>query len=145
MASDAEVRQAIAEYERSFRHPDRERLEVSPGLYDLWPESNRIADVTADWSGPWPFADRAGVYLIFNGQRQLLWVGSAWKLGPRLYQHFGAGPACKISGWSSPPRYVIIVAVPTDMRFEASMLEEYLILQLHPCDNRAGLQKGMQA
>lgn len=155
MANDTDAREAIAEYEKKIRHPELERLEISPGLYALCPESDRVADVTADWSNPWPLADRAGklerpgVYLIFNGQRQLLRVGSAWQLGPRLWQYFGGSPAaCNFSGvegdprrpWSSPPRYVFIVAVPSNMRFEARGLEQYLIDRFKPIGNREGKQ-----
>ena len=48
---------------------------------------------------------------------------------------------CKIkhSNWSEPPRYVLTVAVPTDMSFEAPALEEYLITKTQPKDNDRGI------
>ena len=43
-----------------------------------------------------------------------------------------------LENWSSRPRYVINVAVPADMAFEAAALETFLIYELQPSDNTHG-------
>jgi hypothetical protein len=137
MSTLKDARDAIDEYQRRFRRDDANRLEVSDP-YDL----------EADWrSKNSPNATRAGVYLFLDQAQQLLYVGKAsWKrtLGGRLYNYFRteADGGCRIrhEGWSSRPKYVLTVAVPEDMPFEAPALEEYLVAKLKPLDNTVGIR-----
>jgi len=78
MATYEDAIDAVTKYERRFRRSDLEELERS-GLYDLFPsEGNVVAGVTARWTRiDWPNADSPGVYLIFDENLQLLYVGKA--------------------------------------------------------------------
>jgi hypothetical protein len=143
MTTLAEARNAIAGYERRFRREDVDRLEVS-GLYALFPSSPSTEEVLGRWPDQWPNGERAGAYLIFDEQLALLYVGKASKIGARLSGWFGydENKCCRVRhpGWSRPPRFVLTVAVPEEMRFEAPALEAYLIRALTPPDNTAGLE-----
>ena len=133
---------AIMTYSRKYRRDDVPPLEIV-GLCDLDPHlEGADARVTSDWSKPWPNNHRFGVYLIFDERVALLYVGksSGMGIGRRLYDWFGQGERCRVSPghWSRRPRYVLSAAVPVEMHFEASALEEYLIRELDPCDNARG-------
>jgi len=137
---------AISDYEQRFRRDDLDRLEVS-GLYDLFPSNGGVpVPVAASWpNDQWPYAKRAGVYLIFDEKLDLLYVGKASlnsSIGDRLYTYFREGQdhGCRIrhEGWDRPPRYVTTIAVPENTRFEAPALEEFLITRLQPTSNRIG-------
>jgi hypothetical protein len=139
-----DAKEAIAEYERRFRREDVGRLEVS-GLYALFPSPSSPVEVAGDWyKDPWPNGERAGAYLVFNEQQELLYVGKASTLGARLSAWFGFDESggCRIRHlyWSSRPTYILTVAVPREMSFEAPALEEYLIAALKPVDNTRGLR-----
>ena len=108
---------------------------------DLFPSQPVPAGFTPQktWKDPWPFNDRAGVYLIYSAEFDLLYVGTAQYLGARLSGHFGSGKDCVPRGkWSKPPRFVISIAVPEDVPFEAPALEGFLIGELGPPDNFKG-------
>lgn len=133
--------EALTVYATLFRRDDVGLLEAGPAL-DLFPEEPSPIEfkAKATWYDLWPYAKCAGVYLIYDETFQLLYVGKAWIFGPRLYQHFGSNEKrCMIlENWSSRPRYVINVAVPADMAFEAAALETFLIYELQPSDNTHG-------
>lgn len=148
MATRDDASRAIAEYEQRFRRNDLESLEKS-GLYDLFPSNGAVeVPVAATWpDDPWPFASRAGVYLIFDEKLDLLYVGKASlssSLGERLCNYFridrDRGCCIRHDGWKKTPRYVATIAVPEDMRFEAPALEEFLITRLQPIANSIGLR-----
>jgi len=122
---------AVTKYVTLYRRSGLPEFEVSKPL-DLFPSTPP--------TGPWPYPVRAGVYLIYSASFDLLYVGKAQYLGERLSQHFGSGEICVIRGkWThQPPRYVINIAVPTDMPFEAPALEAFLIGELQPSDNSYG-------
>lgn len=132
---------AISAYATRFRRHDVDPLAVGPAL-DLFPEEPAHGEFKAEtnWQDSWPHSERAGVYLVYNQAFQLLYVGKAWIFGPRLYGHFRSKDnGCEVlEKWSSRPRYVINVAVPTNMAFEASALEAFLIYTLKPSDNSHG-------
>jgi hypothetical protein len=141
-----QLRSGLADYEQ-YRRVDVPLLEVSP-IYGLYPETLDTA-ITAElvWPQPYPHADRNGVYLIFGEGGHLLYVGKAsmrHSLGHRLGHYFcydKPARACRIihDGWSRPPRYIVTIAVPKEMGFEAAALEEFLIDRLNPSDNRKGV------
>jgi hypothetical protein len=142
------VRRALDEYERKYRRPGLEELRLS-GLYALFPDELPTADVTSRWNDQWPHSDEAGVYFIFASSGRLLYVGKAsmnHRIGNRLSFYFGSdrtSQKCVIvheSQWRERPMFVAAVAVPKDMKFEASALEEYLIVALDPQDNVRGRQ-----
>lgn len=133
--------EALTSYATRFRRDDVGLLDAGPAL-DLFPEepSPNGFKAKATWYDTWPYAKRAGVYLIYDETFKLLYVGKAWEFGPRLRQHFGSNvKQCMIlEKWSRRPRYVINVAVPTNMAFESSALETFLIYELKPPDNTHG-------
>jgi excinuclease UvrABC nuclease subunit len=84
-----------------------------------------------------------------NEQLGVCYVGKASMgncIGSRLSSYFGyeseTDRRCKIyhrEGWTEKPRYVMCVAVPEDSPFEAPALEEFLIRELAPPDNKRGV------
>lgn len=131
----------LSDYATRFRRDDVGKLDIGPAL-DLFPEEPSPEKFTAEaiWKDLWPYAERAGVYLIYDQDFKLLYVGKAWRFGNRLAQHFGSNPShCMLlKKFSSRPRYVINVAVPSDMAFEAAALEAFLVYGLKPEDNIHG-------
>jgi hypothetical protein len=136
---------ALAEYVSRYRRADLPPLEVGMPL-DLFPALPIPAGISPQltWKNPWPFGDRAGVYLIYSDSFELLYIGKASmnrSLGYRLYDYFGGGPTCilKSDSWKQAPRFVVNIAVPTEMPFEAPALEEFLIRKLNPSTNVCGI------
>ena len=79
MATRDDVIKAIADYETHFRRDDVEKLQPS-GVYALFP--NRVPHgitLAGRWDrDPWPHAARSGVYLFFDDDLQLLYVGKTF-------------------------------------------------------------------
>ena len=132
---------ALSDYVARYRRVELTALEVGPPL-DLFPGEPAPANFTptVTWEHPWPHGERAGVYLIYSDSCDFLYVGKAQHLGRRLYSYFRSGENCVIQhpGWPQRPRFVINVAVPADMTWEASGLEAYLIQSLQPFCNIVG-------
>ena len=137
---------AIADYTAKYRRPEFPPFEVS-GLYDLFPAKPHTCATppTHSWPVPYPFDQRAGTYLIYSESLELLYVGKASMgscIGKRLwtYFHYAADQECtlKHSTWTQPPRFLLIVAAPEGMPFEAPALEEFLIGRLQPSNNSVG-------
>lgn len=129
---------AVSEYHDTYRHPNLATLQVQ-GLYELFPAAGSQAPLR--WPGPWPYVDQPGVYLIFDAELKLLYVGKDARLGRRLGTYFqyqaGRGTTCRIVdalAWGSQPAFVATVAV--SKTFEAPSLEEYLIAKLRPSLNK---------
>ena len=83
------------------------------------------------------------MYLIYSDTFELLYVGKASMgscLGKRLYTYFGAAQECvlKHTTWTQSPRFMLTIAVPESMPFEAPALEEFLIGRLEPTNNSVG-------
>jgi len=115
------------------------------GLYDLFPSKPHSLAEPAEhnWPVPYPSDQRAGVYLIYSDALELLYVGKASIgscLGKRLYTYFGAAQECvlKHTTWTQSPRFMLTVAVPESMPFEAPALEEFLVERLAPTNNSVG-------
>jgi len=133
---------AVSDYCRKFRHPDLPSLDVAPPI-DLYPERPLVgAAPQLEPVVSWPFAQRAGVYIMYDDALDLLYIGKVSMnrcLGQRLYEYFGGGDVCVPKfDWLFPVRFLVIIAMPEDSPFEAPSLEEYLIRTLHPKSNVAG-------
>ncbi len=134
---------ALCEYVSRYRRSDLPPIEVSEPL-DLYPALPAPANFTPKltWANPWPFDHNAGVYMLYDELLELLYIGKASMnrcLGYRLYDHFGGGGACiPKAEWLKPVRFVINIAVPKEMAFEAPGLEEFLIRKLQPKSNGTG-------
>lgn len=146
MPSLDDLRSGILAYEQTQRREDFGPF-ADGALYDLFPHEAPGARVpAASWPATWPHSDAPGVYAVLNWQLSVLYVGKASfrnSLGGRLGAYFGyvggADRTCRIvHAWSAAPRYVYLVPVLRERSFEASALEEFLILRLQPPDNRVG-------
>jgi hypothetical protein len=141
------LRNKIEEYNRKFR-----KIELPPikegKVYSLNKEQKIDgAEPTLFWPDVWDNNDRKGIYGIFH-HRTLLYIGKASQqtLGHRLGDYFRYGSEKYICvtnpkhTWSKEPTHVITWAVPDEMFFEASALEEFLIYELSElvCDNTLG-------
>jgi hypothetical protein len=144
-----DVQRELAEYERRYRHPDQLPLTIS-GLYDLFPGQPTPASALTErrWPQTWPNADGRGVYLVFDHELSLRYIGKASmrsSIGARLGTYFGYAEdrSCKIlhTGWRVQPRFLVTVAVPDETPWEAPAIEEYLIKRLQPPDNSVGMEE----
>lgn len=139
----AHIRDRIDTYHRTYRHPSLIEPQVS-GLYSLFPHERPGSSHELCWPKTWPNADRPGVYLIFSKELELLYIGKAAVIGSRLgvyfqYDHDGLRGCKVVHDWSVPPALVVTVALGE--AFEAPSLEEYLITELNPPDNKTWTAK----
>jgi len=113
----------------------------------LFPGSeNPPEEIGAKWPDEWPSGWKKGVYLIFGAGGSLLYIGKASMnnaIGSRLGEYFQYSDderkSCKVvDPRIKEPRYLLTVAVPDEMPFESSALEEYLIGALQPIGNMKG-------
>jgi len=141
---------ALAEYQKKYRHPSSPALEIE-SEYCLFPDSSFNGK---SWPDTYPHAGRAGVYIVLDQARTVLYVGKASftnTLGSRLGSYFcydADGKTCSIQdNWSANPHYLVIVATPEGMEFEAPAIEEYLITKFgeNLPDNKIGTVKKMSA
>lgn len=130
---------AIRKYHGQYRNPSLP-LPVISGLYTLLPESHPVENHELCWPKPWPNADKPGVYLIFDADLTLLYIGKAAIIGNRLSTYFvydtTPNRGCRIvhPNWTTPPVYIATAALSES--FEASSMEEYLIRTLKPIVNK---------
>jgi hypothetical protein len=68
---------ALSEYVSRYRRFDLPPLEVSEP-FDLYPSLPTPANFSPQltWANPWPFGNRAGVYMIHNERLELLYIGN---------------------------------------------------------------------
>ncbi|MBA4149329.1 MAG: GIY-YIG nuclease family protein [Verrucomicrobia bacterium] len=133
-------RAALNDYMRRYRRDDVPCLEVSPPV-DLYPSRPVPPNITPIGTN-WPQNERAGVYFLYTDLLDLLYIGKSSMnqcFGRRLTAHFGSGSVCipKDERLQSA-RFVVTIAVPESMPFEAPMLEEFLIRKLQPLVNGLG-------
>lgn len=142
-----DVRKRISDYCTLYRREGLPPIQES-SIYIL--NENYKDEMCGDetrWPNTYPHADRYGVYAIF-GVTGLLYIGKAsfQKVGNRLSSYFRYAKNkqdCVTNPqhtWSAPPTHVVVWAVPDEMPFEASALEEFLIWSLKGTlpDNRIG-------
>lgn len=123
-------------------------------MYALFPEEGSLpAEVTEKWPDNYPHYWRNGIYVVYGAGGEHLYVGKASHnvIGRRLDSYFAydlqdeARKQCRVldAGWE--PKFIVTVAVPDQMPFEASALEEYLIRELNPTTNQVGKRTGHPA
>lgn len=119
--------------------------------YALFPSGARTdIPISGGWdSEPYPHQYKAGVYLIFSEDLELIYIGKTdSNFGSRLYNHFKGSGACNVvqSGWSKKPYYVVSIPVERSKSHAVSpvCLEDFLINRLQPCDNTRGIIKNSE-
>nr|WP_075519029.1 GIY-YIG nuclease family protein [Moritella viscosa]SHO17593.1 Putative uncharacterized protein [Moritella viscosa] len=132
MACLAKLKSAIAVYSDTYRRSDVTQLEEGK-IYGLDKDIEiRSTLPTSYWPETWSLSHRRGIYAIFSHEK-LLYIGKASQkaLGYRLSSYFKTdNNKCVVAPnhtWSSQPTHVVTWAVPENMFFEASALEEFLI------------------
>ncbi len=147
-----DVETSLRKYHEEFRRPGLPELDIS-GIYVLTPpeEAGAPLHIAGKWPDQYPNSEKRGVYIVFGEGYKLLYVGKASAKGcmhERLGKYFqynnrkdkffrivAPGKRSGLRSWTSPPKYVVTIAVPDMMSFEAPALEEYLIPLLQPPDN----------
>ncbi len=138
-----ELLTALDYYRANFRGPKMPPLELS-NFYDLFPGTDE-----AECEDRWPNVYSPGVYLIFDVNKRVIYIGKAsmnsW-FGARLGTYFKLGPdkSCVVldaDKWNGDPRFVAVIPMQEDFRFEAPALEEFLITKLQPIDNKVGITR----
>ena len=140
------LRAILDEYQSKYRRDDVPKLEPS-GIYALFPEEGSLsAEVAHKWPDDYPQYWCRGVYVVYGANGECLYIGKASHnvIGRRLDTYFAydrqdeTRKGCRVldAGWE--PRFIVTVAVPHDMPFEASALEEFLIHRLEPATNQVG-------
>lgn len=135
MADLLKLQETIQEYVNNYRRTGVEDLKQG-AVYGL-DKSREIRSTTPSvyWPETWPLSHRRGIYAIFSHE-ELLYIGKASQqaLGFRLSSYFkqveGKCVTAPDHSWSSEPTHVVTWAVPEDMFFEASALEEFIIDRL---------------
>lgn len=140
-----EVMEVINEYSKKYRNPSQPIFDISE-LYALDMNEELINDVKHRWPAGYPNGGLPGVYLVLSHNRQTLYIGKAsWNscVAARLNSYFKYDDQRNykvVHNWSKEPRYVATVTVPEENSFEASALEEYLIMKFKSRlpDNKIG-------
>lgn len=101
-----------------------------------------------DWPKSWYGADKAGVYLFFNENDELIYIGKAssnQNIGNRLGSHFKYNTKNNKQTWETVNfeeneiHYVVTIPIlENGHEFEAPAIEEYLISKLNPTSNTHG-------
>jgi hypothetical protein len=135
----------LTEYVSSYRRKGLKDLEISPP-FDLFPDQPVPPGISpkSNEYRSWPLGERAGVYMIYSVGFEILYIGKAsmsQNIATRLSGWFTGGEKCILKHrWPEPPRFLINIAVPDDMPFEAPAIEEYLIGLLKPKGNTCGMK-----
>jgi hypothetical protein len=149
MATLHEIEVIIAEFTEKYRREEFSKIRKSR-VYKLSPDQSTTNNNEYCWPQTWPNNDYPGVYAILSGD-EVLYIGKASLqiLGYRLSSYFKYSKDRKSAVpntshvWSKPPTGVVTWAVPHELFFEASALEEFLIYKLKDKlpDNRVGTGK----
>lgn len=136
MASLEDIDKLILRFSSEYRRADLPKIRRSE-IYSLFANKSKVPDAKLFWPDTWPNCSERGVYAIFS-DHELLYIGKAslQDLGYRVGSYFvysqDRQSAVPKSGhtWSKPPTSIVTWAVPEDLFFEASALEEFLIFNL---------------
>ena len=130
MAELQDVRNLVLEYSKNYRKESLAEI-IEGKKYSLLDNKNGPG-----WPDRWINCNERGVYAVFSGDK-LLRIGKASHqgMGFRLssYFRYGEEKQCVTTPgqkWTKTPTSVSTWAVPKDMPFEASALEEFLIGRL---------------
>jgi hypothetical protein len=126
-----ELKAVLDEFNKNYPRPNMPELEIS-----------EVYDLDTDWTNSYPNASLPGIYVIFDEEGCLLYIGKASRknvIGRRLSAYFGhddkgGWKLHKPDEWKSygKLKYIITIPLPVDRAFEAPAIEEYLITRLKP-------------
>ncbi|CAM2163214.1 GIY-YIG domain-containing protein [Burkholderia cepacia] len=132
IVSVSDVESALSEFNKAFPRPNVGDISLS--------SSFRVVDDFA--ASRFPNAASAGVYLVFDSNDHLLYVGKADGLGARLGSHFGWNAdrtAGHVKNAKLSEAYAVrTIALPSESWFEAAAIEAFLIRRLGPSLNVVG-------
>lgn len=122
------LKSVLEEFNSKYPRPVIGKLELS--------ECVKVDDKSVSW----PNCTKPGVYVLFKGETEVVYIGKAscnTNLGFRLGAHFYTDGEPK-HDWLKDVTHVRTVPVETAHAFEAPAIEEYLIQRLNPPLNVTG-------
>jgi len=129
-----DVLKLVDEFSEKYRGQSLKEFTLSKN-YDLFPENTG----SNGWPNEWPNNGKYGVYLIMDKDKNVIYIGESINIGKRLsdYFQYSEDKSCKIvHNWSKTPKYVHTIAVSSETWFERLALEEFLIYNVKPIDNK---------
>ncbi|MFW6046963.1 MAG: GIY-YIG nuclease family protein [Candidatus Woesearchaeota archaeon] len=134
MSTDLRATQeAIKDLNKNYHRPGIPPLKISD-------EYRLLRDYPKHyWPGQGQGKTSGGVYLFFDDENNLLYVGKARNLAVRLSQYFRQdtdGKAEPTSEKSEGTASVRTIALPKGHEFEAGAIEMYLVERLDPPRNK---------
>ncbi|GAB6081909.1 hypothetical protein JCM30471_08230 [Desulfuromonas carbonis] len=93
-----------------------------------------------DQSVSWPNCGQAGVYFLFDENKELLYIGKTScnsNIGRRIGAHFSCDGSPRLE-WLTNVKFVKSIGLPEGRGFEAPAIEEFLIQALNPILNVSG-------
>ena len=146
MATLEDIDKLVLCFSSKYRRAELPQINRSE-IYSLFTDESKVPNAKLYWPDKWPNCSERGVYAIFSDS-ELLYIGksSLQDLGSRLGSYFvyssdrQSGVPKSGHTWSKPPTSIVTWAVPKEIFFEASALEEFLIFNLKNQlpDNRIG-------
>lgn len=134
MAKIEDVDKLLHEYNQKYNTQFKMSMK-----YALFPKEDEYG-----YTKSWPGNGSAGVYFLMSEDNHLIYVGQSKDLGQRFYQHFppkenSSKSTCTFSeNWSIKPYSIYVTTTPENAKWERLSLEEYLIQNLNPIDNKQG-------
>ncbi|MGC9403650.1 hypothetical protein ACP43V_14465, partial [Vibrio genomosp. F10 str. 9ZC157] len=137
MASLKDIDNLVLRFSLEYRRAELPPIRRSE-IYSLFSDKSIVPNAKLYWPETWPNSGERGVYAIFS-RGKVLYIGKAslQDLGYRVGSYFMYSPdrksAIPKSGhtWSQQPTSIVTWAVPKELFFEASALEEFLIFNLN--------------
>jgi len=120
---------ATALNELNMRYP-------RPGLDPL--ELTPILNIAANPDASWPGNEHAGIYVIMDERKDLLYIGKASfgsTIGRRLNQRFNA-KWMPVTQESEGCRFLTTIPLPRGHEFEAPAIEEFFLKRLTTKNNK---------
>ncbi len=74
MANLEDLKRMLAQYSKTYRHPDRPEFTVTIP-FDLFPERGTSNPKELTWPSKWPAAENPGVYAMLDEKYSVLYVG----------------------------------------------------------------------
>jgi len=99
-----------------------------------------LIDISKEERASWPSNESPGVYIFLDAEKHITYIGKASFdncIGARLNSRFDTRWNPK-KPESQGCVFITTIALPNDLAFEASAIEEYLLKKLKTRSNRVG-------